>query len=166
MLGVDLNPSMCLKAQAHAAATGTTMECHEGRMEDLPVPDASVNVVISNGVINLSFQRGRVVEEMYRVLSRAAGSRHGHREREAAVPVDHQRPEALGQLNRRSSPGRRDVPIARGDELHPGSLCGGVGIPVPESFDVGRGRDVWRQGRHDGGQIGGPGSAVAPEDPE
>ena len=66
--GVDLNPSMCLKAQAHAAATGTNMECHEGRMEEIPVPDESVDVVISNGVINLSFRKRRVVEEMYRVL--------------------------------------------------------------------------------------------------
>ncbi len=68
VIGVDLNPSMCLKAQAHAAATGTTMECHEGRMEDIPVPDASVDVVISNGVINLSFEKRRAVEEMHRVL--------------------------------------------------------------------------------------------------
>jgi arsenite methyltransferase len=68
VMGVDLNPSMCLKAQAHAAATGTAMECHEGRMEDIPVPDASVDVVISNGVINLSFRKRRVVEEMFRVL--------------------------------------------------------------------------------------------------
>ncbi len=68
VVGVDLNPSMCLKAQAHAAATGTSMECHEGRMEDIPLPDASVDVVISNGVINLSFRKRRVVEEMFRVL--------------------------------------------------------------------------------------------------
>jgi arsenite methyltransferase len=68
VIGVDLNPSMCLKAQAHAATTGTIMECHEGRMEDIPLPDASVDVVISNGVINLSFQKRRVVEEMFRVL--------------------------------------------------------------------------------------------------
>jgi arsenite methyltransferase len=68
VLGVDLNPSMCLKAQAHAAATGTAMECREGRMEDIPVPDGSVDVVISNGVINLSFRKRRVVEEMFRVL--------------------------------------------------------------------------------------------------
>jgi len=59
---------MCLKAQAHAAATGTTMECHEGRMEDIPIPDETVDVVISNGVINLSFRKRRVVEEMFRVL--------------------------------------------------------------------------------------------------
>ncbi len=68
VIGVDLNPSMCLKAQAHAAATGTSMECHEGRMEEIPLPDESVDVIISNGVINLSFRKRRVVEEMFRVL--------------------------------------------------------------------------------------------------
>jgi ubiquinone/menaquinone biosynthesis C-methylase UbiE len=44
------------------------MECHEGRMEEIPLPDDSVDCVISNGVINLSFRKRRVVEEMYRVL--------------------------------------------------------------------------------------------------
>lgn len=68
VIGVDLNPTMCRKAQAHAAATGTKMECHEGRMEEIPLPDASVDAVISNGVINLSFRKRRVVEEMFRVL--------------------------------------------------------------------------------------------------
>ena len=68
VIGVDLNPAMCLKAQAHAAATGARMECQVGRMEDIPVPSASVDVVISNGVINLSFRKRRVVEEIFRVL--------------------------------------------------------------------------------------------------
>jgi SAM-dependent methyltransferase len=68
VIGVDLNPSMCRKAQAHASATGTRMECHEGRMENIPLPDVSVDVIISNGVINLSFRKRRVVEEMFRVL--------------------------------------------------------------------------------------------------
>jgi len=68
VIGVDLNPSMCLKAQAHAAATGTAMECHEGRMEEIPLPDSTTDVVISNGVINLSFRKRKVVEEMFRVL--------------------------------------------------------------------------------------------------
>jgi SAM-dependent methyltransferase len=68
VVGVDLNPSMCRKAQAHAAAAGTTMECHEGRMEAIPMPDASVDVVISNGVINLSFQKRKVVRELFRIL--------------------------------------------------------------------------------------------------
>jgi arsenite methyltransferase len=70
VIGVDLNPAMCVKAQAHAAATGARMECREGSMESLPLPDASVDVAISNGVINLSFRKRRVVEEIFRVLRR------------------------------------------------------------------------------------------------
>jgi SAM-dependent methyltransferase len=68
VIGVDLNPSMCLKAQAHAAASGAKMECHQGRMEDIPLPDASADVVISNGVINLSFRKRKVIQELFRVL--------------------------------------------------------------------------------------------------
>jgi arsenite methyltransferase len=68
VIGVDLNPNMCLKIQAVTAATGVKLECREGRMEQIPLPDASVDVVISNGVINLSFQKRRVMEEMFRVL--------------------------------------------------------------------------------------------------
>ena len=68
VIGVDLNPAMCVKAQAHVAATGMRMECREGSMEDIPIPDASVDAVISNGVINLSFRKRRVVQELFRVL--------------------------------------------------------------------------------------------------
>jgi len=68
VVGVDLNPAMCTKAQAHAATTGLRMECRQGPMEDIPLPAASVDVVISNGVINLSFRKRRVVEEIFRVL--------------------------------------------------------------------------------------------------
>jgi arsenite methyltransferase len=68
VIGVDLNPAMCMKAEANAAASGARLECHEGRMEEIPVEDESVDVVLSNGVINLSFQKRRVIREMYRVL--------------------------------------------------------------------------------------------------
>lgn len=68
VIGVDLNPTMCLKAQAHAAASGTKMECRQGRMEEIPLPDAMADVVISNGVINLSFQKRKVIQELFRVL--------------------------------------------------------------------------------------------------
>ncbi len=68
VIGVDLNPAMCRKAQAHITATGATMDCREGRMEDIPLPDASTDVILSNGVINLSFRKRRVIEEMFRVL--------------------------------------------------------------------------------------------------
>jgi arsenite methyltransferase len=68
VIGLDLNPTMCRKATAHAAQSGTTMECREGSMEEIPLPDGSVDVVLSNGVINLSFRKRRVIEEIYRVL--------------------------------------------------------------------------------------------------
>jgi SAM-dependent methyltransferase len=68
VLGVDLNPHMCAKAEAHAALAGGAMECRSGTMEDVPLPDASVDIVISNGVINLSFRKRRVIGELYRVL--------------------------------------------------------------------------------------------------
>ncbi len=68
VLGVDLNPHMCAKAEAHAALAGGAMECRSGTMEDVPLPDASVDVVISNGVINLSFRKRRVIGELFRVL--------------------------------------------------------------------------------------------------
>jgi SAM-dependent methyltransferase len=68
VIGVDLNPAMCRKAQSHAAATGAALQCHQGRMEDIPLPDASVDVIISNGVINLSLRKRRVIQEMLRVL--------------------------------------------------------------------------------------------------
>ena len=66
--GVDLNPAMCRKAKAHAGVEGVAIDCREGAMEALPVADASMDVVISNGVLNLSFRKRRVVEEMFRVL--------------------------------------------------------------------------------------------------
>jgi ubiquinone/menaquinone biosynthesis C-methylase UbiE len=59
---------MCLKAQVHAAASGTRLECREGRMEDIPLPDNTADVVISNGVINLSFRKRKVVEELFRIV--------------------------------------------------------------------------------------------------
>jgi arsenite methyltransferase len=68
VIGVDLNPAMCLKAQAYATETGTSMDCRKGQMESIPAPDGSVDTVISNGVINLSFRKRRVVQEMFRVL--------------------------------------------------------------------------------------------------
>lgn len=68
VIGVDLNPAMCEKARRHAQESGGTMDCRAGRMEEIPVEDASVDVVLSNGVINLSFRKRRVIEEIFRVL--------------------------------------------------------------------------------------------------
>ncbi|HEY0673848.1 MAG TPA: methyltransferase domain-containing protein [Longimicrobiales bacterium] len=68
VIGVDLNPTMCGKATANAAQSGIVMDCRQGSMEELPLPNESVDVVISNGVINLSFRKRRVIGEIFRVL--------------------------------------------------------------------------------------------------
>ena len=68
VIGVDLNPHMCAKAEAHAALAGGAIDCRQGTMEDIPLPDASADVVISNGVINLSFRKRRVIRDIHRVL--------------------------------------------------------------------------------------------------
>jgi SAM-dependent methyltransferase len=68
VIGLDLNPAMCNRARANANLSGTQLECKEGRMEAIPLDDATVDVVISNGVINLSFQKKKVLHELFRVL--------------------------------------------------------------------------------------------------
>jgi ubiquinone/menaquinone biosynthesis C-methylase UbiE len=68
VIGLDLNPTMCHKAEANAAASGARMECRTGAIENIPLPDAAVDVVLSNGVINLSFRKRRAIEELFRVL--------------------------------------------------------------------------------------------------
>ena len=68
VIGLDLNPAMCRRARANAEISGTQMECRDGRMEEIPLEDGVIDVVISNGVINLSFQKRRVIEELFRVL--------------------------------------------------------------------------------------------------
>lgn len=71
VIGLDLNPIMCRKAQANAESAGARLDCLTGPMENIPLPDASVDVVLSNGVINLSFRKRKVFEELFRVLKPA-----------------------------------------------------------------------------------------------
>jgi arsenite methyltransferase len=68
VIGLDLNPTMCRKAVANAAQSGTGLDCRQGRMEEIPLEDESIDVIISNGVLNLSFQKRRVIGELFRVL--------------------------------------------------------------------------------------------------
>ena len=67
--GVDMTDEMLDLARANAAKAGATnVEFLRGTIEDVPLPDASVDVVISNCVINLSTDKPRVIAEMHRVL--------------------------------------------------------------------------------------------------
>ena len=68
--GVDMTDEMLDLARANAARAGATnVEFLKGTIEDVPLPDASVDVVISNCVINLSTDKPKVIAEMFRVLT-------------------------------------------------------------------------------------------------
>lgn len=69
VLGLDMTEAQRLKADRLAREHGfDNVSFHAGYIEDLPFDDASVNVVISNGVINLSADKRRVFAEAARVL--------------------------------------------------------------------------------------------------
>jgi len=73
VIGVDMTPEMLALARRNAVrffeTTGlANVEFREGKIEDLPVDDASVDVVISNCVINLSPDKPQVFREAFRVL--------------------------------------------------------------------------------------------------
>jgi SAM-dependent methyltransferase len=67
--GVDMTDDMLELARQNAAKAGAAnVEFRKGNIEDVPLPDASVDVVISNCVINLSPDKPAVLAEMFRVL--------------------------------------------------------------------------------------------------
>ncbi|MEX0757153.1 MAG: methyltransferase domain-containing protein, partial [Acidimicrobiia bacterium] len=67
--GLDSLPEMVDRATVFAAEAGIDwVEFIEGRMEAIPLPDESVDVVISNGTINLAARKSRVLAEALRVL--------------------------------------------------------------------------------------------------
>jgi len=69
VLGVDFTPEMVERARANAEALGyDNVRFEHGDIEALPFPDASVDVVISNCVLNLVPDKARAFREMHRVL--------------------------------------------------------------------------------------------------
>jgi arsenite methyltransferase len=68
-IGVDMTPAMLERAAASAREMGlANVELHESLIESLPVDDESVDVVISNGVIDLVPDKDAVFAEVDRVL--------------------------------------------------------------------------------------------------
>jgi SAM-dependent methyltransferase len=71
VIGVDMTPQMVSKARKNVAEAGEErIDIRLGEIENIPVADQSVDVIISNCVINLSPNKGRVWAEAYRVLKR------------------------------------------------------------------------------------------------
>ncbi len=69
VIGVDMTDEMLELAHANAAAAGVdNVEFVKGYLEDIPLADASVDVVISNCVINLAADKAKVIREAGRVL--------------------------------------------------------------------------------------------------
>ena len=69
VIGVDMTPDMIAKARANAARVGATnVEFRLGEIEHLPVADGTVDVILSNCVINLSPDKEAVFREAFRVL--------------------------------------------------------------------------------------------------
>ncbi len=66
---LDMTPAMTSKLRRNVAVAGATnVEVIEGNAESIPLPDASVDVVTSNGVLNLVPDKARAVAEIFRVL--------------------------------------------------------------------------------------------------
>lgn len=69
VIGVDMTPSMVSKARANAGKAGyTNVDFRLGEIERLPVADSTIDVVISNCVVNLSPDKNSVFSDAFRVL--------------------------------------------------------------------------------------------------
>jgi arsenite methyltransferase len=69
VIGLDMTPEMVERARRNAAEAGLhNVEIREGLIEQIPLPDSSVDAVVSNGVLNLSTRKSRVLAESFRVL--------------------------------------------------------------------------------------------------
>jgi arsenite methyltransferase len=87
--GVDMTAEMLELARANQAEAGVTnAEFLEGRIEAVPLPDQSVDVVVSNCVINLSVDKPAVFAEAFRVLRRGGRVAFADIAADEEVPAD------------------------------------------------------------------------------
>lgn len=113
VIGVDMTPEMIDKARRNAENAGlTNVDFRLGKLENLPVADETVDVIISNCVINLSPEKEQVFREAFRVLK--PGGRLAVADVVALVDL----PQAL----------KKDL------ALHTGCIAGASPIPELESL--------------------------------
>lgn len=135
LYGIDITDAMLDKAKENAAALGASnVVLQKGFAEDIPLPDASVDVVISNGVINLCTDKLQVYREIHRVL------KPGGRFQIADIILEN------------------PVPNESREHLHLWVNCVAGGIPLEEykeilhaagfdQIDIGQRYDVFRDAR-------------------
>ena len=91
-IGIDMTSAMIERARANAQAGGyTNVEFYQSTIDQIPLPDASVDCVISNCVINLAPDKAAVFREIARVL------KPGGRVAVSDIALKHELPEAVAQ---------------------------------------------------------------------
>ena len=89
VIGVDMTPEMLEKAQRSAQSSGVeNVEFRLGYAEELPVPDEWANVVISNGVLNLTPNNSATLKQLNRVLKPGGCLKFADIMMEKPVPLD------------------------------------------------------------------------------
>jgi SAM-dependent methyltransferase len=91
-IGIDMTTAMIQRARANADAGGyTNVEFYQSTIDQIPLPDASVDCVISNCVVNLAPDKPAVFREIARVL------KPGGRVAVSDIALKHELPEAVAQ---------------------------------------------------------------------
>jgi SAM-dependent methyltransferase len=89
VIGFDMTPEMLKKAQAGATEMGATnVIFREGLAESLPLPDNFADVVISNGVLNLTLDKTETLREWFRILKPGGRLQVGDILVEREIPSD------------------------------------------------------------------------------
>ena len=91
-IGIDMTPEMLQLARANAAKGGfTNVEFLEGQIDAVPLRDQTADIVISNCVVNLASDKGKVFQEMHRIL------KPGGRVAISDIALKQELPDALAQ---------------------------------------------------------------------
>jgi len=153
--GLDMTDDMLALARENKAKAGVTnVEFLKGEIESVPLPDGSVDVVISNCVINLSLDKDKALAEAYRVLKpggRFAVSDMVYRGDLSSVPEEIRRSvelwggciagaleesDYIARLDRAGFTGAEVVPTTDYRDMHGREIEQACGVSLPEGVDL------------------------------